>query len=166
MNHKKIIFFPSKLRWLWLSLLVVVLDQWTKYLVLKHLVPSSSHTISPFLNLTLVYNMGTAFSVLKFIGGWQRWFFVGVISIICLIIIIWMARLQKKQNLLAAGLALVLGGAIGNLLNRICYGFVIDFIDLHLKHLHWPAFNLADSAICIGVGLLLIEMFLAHRGKS
>ncbi len=98
MNHKKIIFLPSKLRWLWLSLLVVVLDQWTKYLVLKHLVPSSSHTISPFLNLTLVYNMGTAFSVLKFIGGWQRWFFVGVISIICLIIIIWMARLQKKTK--------------------------------------------------------------------
>lgn len=161
------------LRWLWLSGLVIVLDQLTKWaaqntLILHHPVP-----VLPFFNLTLMYNTGAAFSFLAGAAGWQRWFFTVLSLLIGIVLLIWMTRLHSRQNLLAAALALILGGAIGNLIDRIVHGYVIDFIDVYYGPWHWPAFNVADSSITVGAVLLVIDTLFARpqpaeqdKGKS
>ena len=145
-----------------ISTLVVILDQITKYLAessLDYRVPVNVFTS---LNMTLVYNKGAAFSFLSDAGGWQRWFFMALSLVISTVLIVWLYRLDKSRAYLAWGLALILGGAIGNLIDRSLYGYVIDFIDVYYSTWHWPAFNIADSAICIGAGLLILDMF-THR---
>ena len=113
----------------------------------------------PFFNLTYVHNLGAAFSFLSEAGGWQRWFFAALALVISIILSVWLARLQKHETLLAVALALVLGGAVGNLIDRLAYGYVIDFLDVYYQEWHWPAFNIADSAITLGVALMLLESF-------
>jgi signal peptidase II len=145
------------LKWYWLSIIVIVLDQATKIAVNATMRLYESIPLIPFFNLTYVHNTGAAFSFLSEAGGWQRWFFAGLALVISIFIAIWLARLKKHETLLAISLALILGGAIGNLIDRLAYGYVIDFLDVYYQAWHWPAFNIADSAITIGVALMLLE---------
>lgn len=173
------------LKWLWLSAVVVVLDQLTKYVAVSRLQEYQAMPFLPMLDLTLMYNRGAAFSFLSAAGGWQRWLFTLLALVISAIIVVWLKRLQEKEKLQAAGLALVLGGALGNVIDRIFLGHVVDFLDFHYRadsclplfatirntvtECHWPAFNLADSAISIGVALLIVDSLrgaLARRSAS
>ncbi len=143
--------------WIRISLSVVIVDQLTKQLADNLLVYQRPLPIIPFFNLTLTYNQGAAFSFLADAGGWQRWFFLVLSLIISLGLIVWLIRLGAYEKRLAAGLSLILGGAVGNLIDRVVYGYVIDFIDVYYAHWHWPAFNIADSAITIGAILLIMD---------
>ncbi|PPK77391.1 signal peptidase II [Methylobacter tundripaludum] len=151
------------LKWLWLSLLALVLDQGSKLAIAGSMKLYESIQIMPFFKLTYVHNTGAAFSFLSEAGGWQRWFFAGLALAISVVIAVWLTRLKKHETLLAVALALVLGGAVGNLIDRLAYGYVIDFLDVYYESWHWPAFNIADSAITLGVVLMLAESFgLVH----
>ena len=150
------------LRLLWLSLLVVVLDQWSKYWIVANFREYEVLTVWPVFNLTLVYNTGAAFSFLSDAGGWQRWFFVIVGVLVSIIMVVWLYRLQPRERWTALGLALIVGGAVGNLIDRIVLGKVVDFLQWHWHDWYWPSFNLADSAITLGVILLLIDGLFAR----
>jgi len=152
------------LKWLGLSLLAVILDQWSKLAIAGSMQLYQSIPIMPYFNLTYVHNTGAAFSFLSEAGGWQRWFFAGLALVISMVIAVWLARLKQHETLLAVALSLVLGGAMGNLIDRLAYGYVIDFLDVYYQTWHWPAFNIADSAITLGVILMLVESF--GLGKS
>lgn len=145
----------SALHWLWLSLLVIILDQASKQWAELVLSRGQIEVLSWF-NFTLAYNRGAAFSFLADAGGWQRYFFLGIGLVAVIIIVAWLRKLRADATQNAAGLALILGGAIGNLYDRALYGHVIDFIDWHYAGWHWPAFNLADSAIMIGAVLVVL----------
>lgn len=157
--------FPRYLSWLALALVIVALDLWTKHLASANLELYRPVPLTSWLNLTLAHNEGAAFSFLAGAAGWQRWFFAAVAGIISLVLLVWLWRLPVRARLLPMSLMLILGGAIGNLADRVRLGYVVDFIDVHYAGWHWPAFNLADSAIVIGVILLLIEGFLP-RGRK
>ncbi len=154
------------LKWLWLSLLAVILDQWSKLAIADSMQLYQSIPIMPYFNLTYVHNTGAAFSFLSEAGGWQRWFFAGLALAISAVIAVWLARLKQHETLLAVALSLVLGGAIGNLIDRLAYGYVIDFLDVYYQTWHWPAFNIADSAITLGVILMLVESFGLGGSKN
>ena len=156
------------MRLLWLSALVVLLDQASKFAVLASFREYEVLTIWPVFNLTLVFNTGAAFSFLSDAGGWQRWFFVLVAVVISLVMVVWLRRLQPGERLTGYGLAFIIGGAVGNLIDRLWLGKVVDFLQWHWHEWYWPAFNLADSAITLGVALLLIEgLFTAQpRGDK
>lgn len=143
------------LRLLWLSVVVLGLDQLSKFWVMQSFTPYEVREILPFFNLTLVFNPGAAFSFLGDAGGWQRWLFTAVAVVVSIVLSIWLSRLTPERWLLGVALALLIGGAVGNLIDRLWLGQVIDFLDLHWQGWHWPAFNLADSAITLGVVLLL-----------
>lgn len=149
--------------WLALATVVVALDVWTKYLAVENLVLYRPLPVTSWFNLTLAQNEGAAFSLLADAGGWQRWFFSAVAVVISGVLLVWLWRLPNRSRLLPSALMLVLGGAIGNLIDRVRFGYVIDFIDVHYQGWHWPAFNIADSAIVLGVILLLIDGFLPRR---
>ncbi|OAI07498.1 signal peptidase II [Methylomonas methanica] len=151
------------LKWLWISAVTLVLDQASKLAVDGSMQLFESIPLLPYFNLTYVHNTGAAFSFLAQAGGWQRWLFAGLAVVMSSIIAVWLHRLQKHETLMAVALSLVLGGAIGNLIDRVAYGYVIDFLDVYYQDWHWPAFNIADSAICIGVGLMLLESFGVGR---
>lgn len=151
-------------RWLWLALAIVGLDQATKQLANTMLPPYQSLPLAPMLNLTLVYNPGAAFSFLSEAGGWQRWFFIALSSVVSVVLLRWIWRAQTHKS--AAALSLVLGGALGNLIDRLAHGYVIDFIDVYYRQYHWPVFNIADSAITIGAALLLWELLFNPAAKA
>lgn len=153
------------LRWLWLSLFVVTLDQASKLLVDSWMQLNHSIELIPSFQLTYLRNRGAAFSFLSDAGGWQRWFFISLSVVASVAISIWLRRLPQGRHWEAAAWALVLGGALGNLIDRIAYGYVIDFLDVYYGDWHWPAFNIADSAITIGVVMLLIDAMRAARGQ-
>ncbi len=153
------------LKWLWLSLLTLLLDQGSKLLISHSMHLYESIKILPGIRLTYVHNTGAAFSLLSDAGGWQRWLFAILALTISAVLIAWLSRLQRHETLLATALAFVLGGAVGNLIDRLAYGYVIDFIDIYYNEWHWPAFNIADSAICVGVFLIILEGFL-NKGEK
>jgi signal peptidase II len=141
-------------RWLAVSAAVAVLDLATKAWVSASFAPGEVHVVAPFLNLVLWHNPGAAFSFLAGAGGWQRWFFVGV-TVAVSVVLLALLRRNPGNRLLATALSLVLGGAAGNLWDRVQLGHVVDFIQLHAAGYYWPAFNVADSAISVGVALIL-----------
>ena len=152
--------------WYLLSMVVVTLDQWTKWLAETKL---SFHepvaVIEPFLNWTLAYNYGAAFSLLADAGGWQKWFFSGLAFVMSVFLIIYLLKVPRQAKLLSVGLALVLGGAVGNLIDRLLNGKVTDFIHVHYADVwQYPIFNIADIGICIGIALIVIDM-LFLEGK-
>ena len=155
----KLITNSTMARWLWLSLFIVILDQATKWLAEALLVPFQPVPLMPLLNLTLMYNEGAAFSFLANAGGWQRWLFAGFALVMTTVLAIWLLRLDKGDRVTAVTLSLIIGGAIGNLIDRVQTGRVVDFIDFYVGTWHWPAFNVADSAISIGIVFLLITSF-------
>jgi len=149
-------------KWLVISIFVLGFDQFTKYLSTQRLALVDSIAVFPGLDFTLRYNKGAAWSFLANASGWQRWFFIGLTILISIGIYVWLGRLSTKEKQAAFALSLVLGGAFGNLLDRINYGYVIDFILFHYQSWQWPAFNLADTAICIGVALLIPTLVKKH----
>ncbi len=157
--------FPM-LKWLWLAFLSLGLDQASKIAIDKTFALYESIAIVPFFNLTYVHNTGAAFSFLSEAGGWQRWFLAALAIIMSTIMTIWLTRLKENETLLAVALSLILGGAIGNLIDRLFYGYVIDFLDVYYGTYHWPAFNIADSAITIGVALMLVDSFKSEEDKK
>jgi signal peptidase II len=154
------------LKWLWLSLLALILDQASKLAIAGSMQLYESIEIMPFFKLTYVHNTGAAFSFLSDAGGWQRWFFAGLALVVSGVIAVWLTRLKPHETLLAVALSLVLGGAVGNLIDRLLYGYVIDFLDVYYESWHWPAFNIADSAITLGVVLMLLESFGVGQSKQ
>lgn len=155
------------LRWLWLSVAVVLVDQASKLYAEHALTLYAPKAVLPFFNFSLAYNPGAAFSFLADAGGWQRWFFVALALGIGALIIHWLWRLPREEKLVAASLSLILGGAVGNLIDRLWHGHVIDFLDFYYGRYHWPAFNIADSAITIGAILLIAEaLFLSRKSRA
>jgi signal peptidase II len=153
----------KKYRWLILSILIIGLDQWTKILATQQLGLYESVPILPFFNLTLMHNTGAAFSLLVEAGGWQRWLFVGIAIFASVIILMIFYKLPRYRLWSLAGLSLILGGALANLWDRISLGYVIDFLDFYWSSYHWPAFNVADSAIVVGAFLLIIDSWRKHE---
>ncbi len=145
-------------KWLVVSAFVIALDLYTKHLVQGAFAYGDQLTITSFFDLVRYHNEGAAFSFLADAGGWQKLFFSGI-SIVAIVVISYLIRKHQTQKLFCLGLALVLGGAIGNLYDRVTLGYVVDFLYFHYHNFYWPAFNVADSAICVGVGLLLLDSF-------
>ncbi len=145
------------LKWLWLSVVVVGLDQGTKYLAEHMLTLHQPVAVMPLLNLTLSHNPGAAFSFLADAGGWQRWLFIALAAVVSLVLVVWLRKLTRADVWIAAAVTLVLGGAIGNLIDRVVHQYVIDFIDVYYKSWHWYTFNVADIAITVGVVVLLAD---------
>ena len=145
------------MKWLWLSALVVALDQATKYIATSAMELYESIEVLPFFNLTLVHNFGAAFSFLSEAGGWQRWFFSTLAFVVSVVIIAWLPRLRDAHFHLPLALSLVLGGTLGNLVDRMVLGYVVDFLDFHAGGRHWPAFNVADTAITLGAFFLVLD---------
>lgn len=146
--------------YLLIALVAVIIDQWTKSLASSQLQYGLPVEILPVFNLTLQHNLGAAFSFLSDAGGWQRWFFTVVSAVVSVVLAIWIYRLKDSQRLLAVSLALILGGAIGNLIDRVLLGYVVDFISVHYQQRFFPAFNIADSAITVGAVLMIVDMFI------
>ncbi|HHJ34137.1 MAG TPA: lipoprotein signal peptidase [Gammaproteobacteria bacterium] len=156
------------MKWLWLSVLTVVLDQLTKKMAEAELLLHQPVALFPSFNFTLMYNKGAAFSFLSEAGGWQRIFFVALSTIISIFLFFWLKQItrdekQKNNSLLQIAIAFILGGAIGNLIDRAMTGEVVDFIQVYYSTYYFPAFNIADSAITLGAGLLILDMFLTTK---
>ena len=152
------------LGWLWCSFAVIVLDQATKIAAQMWIEPAASIVLAPMLDLVLAYNTGAAFSILSTAGGWQRWLFIGLAVAICAFIVHWLRDLPRGARWTPLALSMILGGAVGNVIDRVRIGAVVDFIDFHVGDWHWPAFNVADSAICVGAVLLVTGAFRRGAG--
>ena len=158
----------GRLGWLWLTVLVLVIDQASKTYFDGALQMYQRIVVIPdYFSWTLAYNSGAAFSFLADSSGWQRWLFALIAVVVSGVLLVWLKRLGRNDTWLAIGLALILGGALGNLYDRIAYGHVIDFILVHWEHRLFPAFNVADSAICVGAVMLALDMFKSKKsGES
>lgn len=152
-------------KWFWfvVSFVVLALDQLSKYWATSHLEPYQAKAVMPMVNWTLAFNRGAAFSFLSGAGGWQRWFFAIFSVVMSVVLAVWLWRLPKQDKLQSLAISLILGGALGNLYDRARYGFVVDFIDLYYQNHHWPVFNLADSAICLGAFFLLMDFLVSRK---
>jgi signal peptidase II len=155
----------GNLAWFWLSAAVIALDQLTKAAIERHFELYQTLRVLPVFNLVRAHNTGAAFSFLDDRSGWQRWLFSVLAIAVSAVLVGWLARMQRTAGWLAAAVALILGGALGNLIDRLRLGYVIDFIQVHWSEHYFPAFNVADSAITIGAGLLLLDAWLASRAK-
>ena len=153
------------LRSLAIATLVLLLDQLSKWSALSNLKLGIPEEVLPFMNWLLLFNPGAAFSFLAQSSGWQRWFFT-ILGLAASLYILWLLRKNQSDKILSWALSLILGGALGNVLDRIMYGAVVDFIDLHYGNWHWPAFNIADSAISIGAALIVFSELRKSFGKS
>lgn len=156
----------STLKWLWISAVIIVLDQITKQLVEQLMHLHQTIPVVPMFNITLAYNEGAAFSFLSDAGGWQRWFFIALTLVISTVLLFWLKRTNPNNKTEAISLSLILGGAIGNLIDRTLFGHVIDFIQVFYQTYYWPAFNVADSAISCGVVLLIISSLRSQPEKQ
>ena len=152
-------FSDSGLKWLWLSILFIIIDQVTKQYAVANIDLYERIAVTPFFNFTYAQNPGAAFSFLADQPGWQRWFFTAIALVASIIFIVWMAKTPKQNKMLSIAFALLLSGAVGNLIDRVLFGYVIDFLDFYYKSYHWPAFNVADSAIFIGAVLMILDSF-------
>jgi signal peptidase II len=151
------------MKWFSLAFAVIILDQGSKWFADDLLGARDVVALLPFIALRKAYNPGAAFSFLSDASGWQRWFFIGLALLVIGVLVAWLRRLPRGESRLAFALALILGGAAGNVIDRVLYGHVIDFIDLYYRDWHFPTFNIADSAITLGAGLLLLDAFLGRR---
>ena len=149
--------------WYLIALIVLVLDQLTKTWVIAEFYLGQREIITSFFNLVHVHNYGAAFSFLSDAGGWQRWFFAALSAVVSAVIVVWISRLPKTRWIEGLALALILGGALGNLYDRLVLGYVVDFLDFHWSGSHFPAFNVADSGITVGAVLLILDMFITDQ---
>jgi len=153
----------NQLRWLTLSAVLIALDQWTKHLIETRLESFETRVILPVFNLVRAHNRGAAFSMFNDAGGWQRWAFSALALGVSGALVVWLARLERRAQLMAAGLALILAGALGNLIDRLRQGSVVDFLQVHWHDHYFPAFNVADSCITLGAIALLLDALLSSR---
>ena len=153
-------------KWLLLSAMVVLVDQLTKAYISRHYGEFEFTTLLPVLDITRMHNVGAAFSFLAGASGWQRWLFIALAVGVSIAIVVWLFRMPRSKVLLAAGLSLVLGGAIGNVIDRIRLGYVVDFIHFHWDRAYFPAFNVADSAITVGAAFLLLDALFEPKGAK
>jgi len=160
MNFK---LYLSKYFWIFIVIIIVALDRGTKMMTVDNLPFEQSVNILPHFNLFFTFNAGAAFSFLEKASGWQEWLFAATATLISIFLLVWLCRIPEKHSWLKVALALILAGTIGNLYDRIMFRHVIDFLDFYIDKLHWPAFNIADSAICVGAIMLVVD--LACRGK-
>ncbi len=154
------------LKYLWITVLVIIADQLTKWLANTQLEYHQAVTVLPYFEWFLSYNPGAAFSFLADSGGWQRWFFTALAIIISIVLLVWIKKLNDHERLTAIALSFILGGAIGNLIDRVLYGYVIDFIQVWLGSYPWPAFNIADSSIFVGAVTLLATGILSPEKEN
>ncbi len=147
---------PSLVAWLGLALIVIVLDQFAKTLILGYFQLGDSREVTAFFNVVRVHNSGAAFSFLAGAAGWQRWFFVGL-GLAAAAFIVWMLRSHPAQKLFCFAVTMIMGGALGNVIDRLLHGYVVDFIQVHWNASYFPSFNLADSAITLGAVLLIVD---------
>jgi signal peptidase II len=156
---------PRSLAWFGLAALVLVADLATKAVVLAHFTAGQGKVVTPFFNLVLVFNKGAAFSFLAAAPGWQLPLFAGF-AIVASLVISWLIAKNAAKTMFCGGLALILGGALGNLIDRLRFGGVVDFLDFHAFGWHWPAFNVADAAITVGAAILILEGFLHRENRT
>ena len=159
-------FYPHNLWWIGLAIVAIILDQWTKSIATDTLIYADPVPVLPFLNWTLIHNYGAAFSFLSDAGGWQRYFFTSLAGLVSVIFVFWLMRMPKSMKVLPLAIALILGGAIGNLIDRVALGYVVDFIHVYYNNSHFPAFNIADSAITLGTILMLIDTFFLEGKRN
>lgn len=164
MPNLKVTFPPQVWRWYILAVVVLILDQITKHLATAMLTYAEPVVFTPFFNFTLLYNPGAAFSFLSEAGGWQRWFFTIVALVISAIIVVWLTRIAHRRYE-ALALALILGGALGNVYDRMVLGHVVDFIVVHYRDYYWPSFNIADAAITVGAGFLIFDVLFSKDNR-
>lgn len=155
----------NALPWLWLSLAVIVFDQASKWWALAELTPWQPVPVLPMLNWTLVFNPGAAFSFLGDAGGWQRWLFTALALGVSALLVYWLRQTPRRQLAVAVPYALILGGALGNVIDRLRFGHVVDFVDVYWRDWHFPAFNVADAAISVGAAWLVLGLVFAGRGQ-
>lgn len=158
----------SGVRWLWLAALVFVADISIKLVVMNNMGYGWTNRIEilPFFNLLYVHNLGAAFSFLSDQPGWQRWFFTGIAFVVSAMLIIWMRKLPAAESWNNPAYAMVIGGALGNVFDRLVHGFVVDYLDFFWGNYHWPAFNLADAAICIGAVMIVLDGFRSKKDPA
>lgn len=153
------------LLWIGIAALIVVVDQFTKVLILGRFQYGDSLPVTGFFNLVRVHNLGAAFSFLSDAGGWQRWFFTGL-GTVATLVMLWLLRSHAGQRLFCSAISFILGGAVGNVIDRLLHGYVVDFLDFYWGRWHFPAFNVADCAITVGAGLLILdELLRVRRGR-
>ena len=158
-------FRAENLKWLILTAIIIALDLWTKQIASAELDYARPVEILPFLNFTLLHNPGAAFSFLSDAGGWQRWFFTAISLVASVVFLVWITRLKASEKMLALSLALILGGAVGNLYDRATLGYVVDFISVYYNDWYFPAFNIADAAISVGAVLVIYDMLFGQGSK-
>lgn len=151
--------------WMIIAAVIVVVDQITKGIATAELKMTEAVTVMSMFNFTLIHNEGAAFGFLDDAGGWQRWFFTMISLVVSIVLVFWIKSLKQEEKIQALGFSFILGGAIGNLIDRIYLGYVIDFIDIYYNASHWPAFNIADSAITIGVVILIVDTVFPNLFK-
>ena len=156
----------GSLKWLWITVVVVALDQITKLAVVGAFTLHEQMPLMPYFNLTLAHNPSAAFNFLSDATGWQRWFFTAIALGVSVAIVVWLKRLPSGDRWMAIALALILGGALGNVWDRMTLGYVIDFLDFYVDQWHWPAFNVADSAITVGAVMLGIDAIFFAKAKD
>ncbi|QSP96121.1 signal peptidase II [Marinobacter salinisoli] len=149
----------NKLKWLWLAALVIVVDLGTKAMASAMLTYATPVPVFPMFNLTLLHNTGAAFSFLAQADGWQRWFFVVLALGVSCVLVYWLKGLKRHETWMAVAIVLILGGALGNVYDRVVHGYVVDFLHFYWRDWHFPAFNFADTAITIGAAMMILDMF-------
>ena len=149
----------SKLRWLWLAGLIIALDLGTKAMATAMLTYGNPVPVMPMFNLTLLHNTGAAFSFLAGASGWQRWFFVTLAVVVSVLLVRWLKQLKADETWSAIAIVLILGGALGNVYDRVVHGYVVDFLHFYWNDNHFPAFNIADISITIGAGMMILDIF-------